>query len=307
MKRLALLLAALLWAGCAQAQVSLPFPGPGKAGSGGGGGGSLVLDGLTTGVKACFSTRKLLTAYAGSAIRVERATTGQTDIGFASDVLDTAALGTYCSGTTCKVMTWYDQCGAGFNHTVPTFASAPIIYQTGAVTTLNSKPALLSVKATPTYLTNATMMATPTNTMWQSAAVRWDSGAGDNAITGSTLDQSWEWRFSGGNVQLMKSASALVGASTSSPASGTAALLEVQYNQASGLWSHWTNRTAAGTGTNVYAMTAYPSMFFCGIGVGNECFNGAVGEIIIYDLVGGIPGASQTSITLNQKTYWGTP
>jgi hypothetical protein len=40
---------------------------------------------------------------------------------------------------------------------------------------------------------------------------------------------------------------------------------------------------------------------------GAEYLNGNIGEYISYDLVGGIPGASQTSIENNQKAYWGTP
>lgn len=268
----------------------------------------LPLDGLTTGIKAAYSTRKLLTAYGGSAIRVQRTDTTQLDIGFAANVLDTAALASFCSGVTCAVVTWYDQGGGGFDQ-VSTAAFAPIIYQSGAVNAINSKPALLGVSATPTTMSNPSLDGNPVNTLYQNAVISWTSGTG--AISGGKITPSGalEWRVDNttGTLNLLKAGTASIGTSSTPVTTATGAITEVQYNSSTGLYSFWVNRSAAGTGTSAQTLTAATSQLFAGSGSGAESFNGSIGEVIMYDLVGGIPGASQSSITLNQKAYWGTP
>lgn len=57
--------------------------------------------------------------------------------------LDTDTINSFCSGATCVVKTWYDQSGREYNLTQSTDSAAPIIYQNGAIETVNGKPALL--------------------------------------------------------------------------------------------------------------------------------------------------------------------
>jgi len=271
-------------------------------------GSGLMLDGITAGIKACYSTRKILTAYAGSALTVTRLSDTTTQaIGFSSNVLDGAALSAFCSGTTCVVTTWNDQCGGGFNHSAPATANAPILYQTGAINAINTKPALLGVGASSTSLTNGSLAANPVNTLWQSAVLSWTSG--DSGITGSTLTAgALEWRVdNAGTLSILKASTASIGTSSSSLTTATGAIVEAQYNSTTGAFSFWVNRTAAGTGTSIQALTAGTSQLMAGRGAGSESFTGSIGEIIEYDLVGGIPGTSQTSIENNQRAYWGTP
>jgi len=96
------------------------------------------------GAAAAYSVRRLSSSYTGSLIQVERASDNTTqDIGYDSNGdLDTAAIATFCSGTTCGVRVWYDQSGNGNDATQTTFANQPTIYTGGAVVTENAKPAV---------------------------------------------------------------------------------------------------------------------------------------------------------------------
>lgn len=59
---------------------------------------------------AAYSTRKLRTAYSGSAMRVRRETDNvEQDIGFVSNELDTASLTSFLGSTTGSVVKWYNQ------------------------------------------------------------------------------------------------------------------------------------------------------------------------------------------------------
>jgi hypothetical protein len=99
-------------------------------------GAAKVLDGIT--VARAYGLIKLRTAYAGSCIRVERASdTTQQDIGFdGSGVVDIGAYNTFVSGTTGTIVKWYDQSGNGQDATQTTLGSRPVLSSTG----LASKP-----------------------------------------------------------------------------------------------------------------------------------------------------------------------
>lgn len=92
---------------------------------------------------AAYSLRKLREAYTGSAIRVRRASDNtEQDIGFVDNVLDTAALTSFCSGTNGFVKTWYDQSGNSKDATQTTAANQPQIVSSGSVILKNGKPSL---------------------------------------------------------------------------------------------------------------------------------------------------------------------
>lgn len=70
------------------------------------------LDGFTTGLWAAYGISKLLTAYAGSCLRVRRSSDNtEQDIGFVGNALDTAALATFVTTNSGFVTKWYDQSG----------------------------------------------------------------------------------------------------------------------------------------------------------------------------------------------------
>ena len=102
---------------------------------------SYLLD-TYTGAGGAWSLRKLRSAYAGAAIRIERASdNAQTDIGFSGDDLDVSAINSHCTGTTCYVKTIYDQEANTYDLAIST--SGAIIYQSGSVVTLNGKSAVI--------------------------------------------------------------------------------------------------------------------------------------------------------------------
>ena len=103
---------------------------------------NLLLDDYP-GAAAAYSLRKLDKDYIGSAIEIQRVfPAGITNIGFDSNGdLDVAAINTYCSGTTCTVLTWYDQSGNG-NDLTTSGSNQPTIYAAGSIQTSSGKPAL---------------------------------------------------------------------------------------------------------------------------------------------------------------------
>jgi hypothetical protein len=270
----------------------------------------LVLDGIATGIKTAYSTRKLRTAYAGSALRVERTSDStQQDVGFASNVLDTSSLGTFCSATTCKVVTWYDQSGAGFDITQATIAQAPVIYQAGAVNAINTRPAILFTRSDNTVLSNAGASPNSVDTLWQNAIISFDTSIGEEAITGGPAG-GLEFRIDqgSGNPHFIRQATSDIGGASSGISTTTGVIVEGQYNHTSGNYSFWINGSAAGTGTTAATyLNSTPFTLGNGSTSGFEGSQGSIGEYIAYDLAGGIPGASQSAIIANQKVYWGTP
>lgn len=106
--------------------------------------GGLLLD-LYPNASAAYSFRKLNTAYTGNCIRVMSSAVGNpfADIGFISNVLDTAALLAFIGSNTGRVITWYDQSGNGNNATQSTFANACIIVDSGSLVTDGGKVAII--------------------------------------------------------------------------------------------------------------------------------------------------------------------
>ena len=93
-----------------------------------------------------YSLRKLRSEYTGSAIRVRRDSTGQTesDIGFtANGDLDTAALKNFIRNNNGFVTTFYDQSTFGRNLTQTTQASQPRIISLGVIDRENGLPTLV--------------------------------------------------------------------------------------------------------------------------------------------------------------------
>lgn len=101
----------------------------------------LILDSYTA--SAAYSTRKLRTAYSGSAIRVRRSSDNtEQDIGFSGNELDTSALTTFVGANDGFVVTWYDQSGNARDVTQATTANQPQIVASGSVIVENTKPAI---------------------------------------------------------------------------------------------------------------------------------------------------------------------
>jgi hypothetical protein len=104
---------------------------------------SLLLD-TYTGASAAYSLRHLRTAYTGNCIRVRRSSdNAESDIGFASGVLDTAALLTFAGAGSAFVTTWYDQSGNGRNPTQATAGAQPRVVNAGTLDVDGALPAVV--------------------------------------------------------------------------------------------------------------------------------------------------------------------
>ncbi|WP_161957399.1 arabinofuranosidase catalytic domain-containing protein [Aestuariivirga litoralis] len=102
-----------------------------------------VLDALPASA-AAFALRRLSGGYSGPLLRVRRASdnTEQTIPATIAGSLDTATLGTFCSGTSCFVSTLYDQSGNSRDAVQATTTAQPRLFAGGATETEGGKPAL---------------------------------------------------------------------------------------------------------------------------------------------------------------------
>ncbi|MDB4343143.1 hypothetical protein OAA26_00300 [bacterium] len=89
-----------------------------------------------------FSVRQLTTA-ATSSIEIRRASDNtETTIGFTSNGdLDTGSIETFCNGTECVIVKWYDQTGNNRDATQTNTLFQPTIYSGSTVITFNGIPA----------------------------------------------------------------------------------------------------------------------------------------------------------------------
>ena len=102
-----------------------------------------ALDGLPA-AAAAFSVRRLRGAYTGPLLRVQRASDNlEQNIGATvGGNLDTSALSSFCSSTSCFVSTWFDQSGNGQDATALAPSLQPRLVNSGAIETEGSRPAL---------------------------------------------------------------------------------------------------------------------------------------------------------------------
>jgi hypothetical protein len=152
---------------------------------------------LPAGVSWCVSVRKIVTAYAGSCMRVRRTSDNtEQDIGFdGSGLLDVAALESFCSGTDGRVRTWYDQSGNGINWQQATAGTQPFICRSGATVLINGVPAVRQIgyeSAGSVSKLGFTLTSTGANpsTMFQVAFQRFASPEGVTQNSGTTLSDN---------------------------------------------------------------------------------------------------------------------
>ena len=103
----------------------------------------LLNESYGSGAEAAYSTRRLNGLYSGDCMTIRRASDGTTQaIGFVGEEIDESAIETFCTGTTCTVVTWKDQSGNGNDATAPSTGAEPTIYTGGALVKENGRVAL---------------------------------------------------------------------------------------------------------------------------------------------------------------------
>jgi hypothetical protein len=136
----------------------------------------------TPGYYGNFSLRKLNPDYTGDCIEIRRASDNTTtNIGFVNDVVDEAAINSFCSGTTGYVRTWYDQSGFGYDFEQTTNIHQPYIYQSGSIETLDGFPCIYFNKDVDQYLLSPNSWAYDISEFSYNHVGAVDNFAGSNA------------------------------------------------------------------------------------------------------------------------------
>ena len=129
----------------------------------------LLNESYGSGAAAAYSVRLLDRDYTGSAIEVERSSDNTTQsIGFDSNGdLDESALSTFCSGTVCKVRSWFDQSGNSNDAVQTTHANQPTIYTGGAIVKENGRVAVQAILTGSNFLNVTNAIDTTNRTIYQ--------------------------------------------------------------------------------------------------------------------------------------------
>jgi hypothetical protein len=122
---------------------------------------SSPLSALTVTANVAYSLRRLLCAYAGSAIQVRRSSDNATsNIGFTTQGdLDTTALKTFVGAGSGFVSIWYDQSGNGINVSPPAATNQPRIVNAGFVDRKNGQPTIFFDGIDDYFTTNSFSIA----------------------------------------------------------------------------------------------------------------------------------------------------
>lgn len=195
----------------------------------------LVLD-TWTGAAGAWAFTKLRTAYAGNCIKVRRASDSATqDIGFSGNDLDTAAIGTFCSGTTGYIHTIYDQSGNGNNLVMTTAASQPLIYSGGAVRTVGGLPSC-QFDGSDDYM--ALTSSIGADAPWTSCMVtKRAASAGLGLALSGTSSQYTAWRYSD-NTLYIRGDSGFAASSSTYTTAAQEHLMAVYTSSAASVWSN---------------------------------------------------------------------
>jgi hypothetical protein len=93
----------------------------------------LLNESYGSGAEAAYSTRRLNGNVTDCMVIRRASDSTTTTIGFVDGDIDEAAITTFCTGTTCTVVTWKDQSGNGNDATAAAPANEPTIYTGGAL------------------------------------------------------------------------------------------------------------------------------------------------------------------------------
>ncbi|MGH2412114.1 MAG: arabinofuranosidase catalytic domain-containing protein [Microcystaceae cyanobacterium] len=283
------------------------------------------LDTFGTNCTAAWSTRKLDSGITNS-MRIRRTSdNAETDIGFTGDFdLDTSAIATHCSGTTCTVTTLYDQSGNSRNITNTTSADQPTIYQSGATEVTASglsKAALLFDNASDFLFRNDRSGVGAGNAPITFAVVVDSTGTGNDGII--TLGEDDTLPALGANFTLNLAASDLVSfhrrnsISRDYTSGNNRSCISIVVTHPSGgdvssveYWENGIDQTESGTGgqTGTWALPSTSNRTWIGVGhtlsSTNVWYQGHIAEVIIYNA--DVGNTTAANIGDDQEDYFVT-
>lgn len=272
------------------------------------------IDALVSTAVAAYSTRKLRSAYSGSALRVKRSSDNtEQDIGFSGNDLDTAALAAFVPSGTGWVVTWYDQVGS--NNLVAA-SNSPYIVLSGSLQTKNTKPAVFFEQTTPVYIQNTSGILESAS-QYTLSVVSLISDVTTNfgrILSFGKVGEANDFTDVGNLLGFYRdnANNAVIHSRPTSSGTVTMSVTEDQlfhaiaYQDASQY-----NMILDGTaGTPVtFSATALAANLDMGVGkpatdTGN-LYGGHIGELIIWSSA--LASGDRTTVYTNTKTYWGTP
>lgn len=241
----------------------------------------------------CYSLRRLRTSYvANKAVNIVRASDSATsDIGFlASGSPDVATATTFCNATTCKVTTWYTQCGSR-NLAQSTDANRPNFI----FTCLGAFPCLRATAAAQ-LVSSAANFTPATGVVSLSAVVNRSSGTGltyhavENGFTGNRLHS----RSATAGLALTGGTSGQI-ATTSTEGSWHAAVGTIN-GASSGFNVDGTDTTGTVTGNTTAGLIVSVQ------GAASTTINDV--EAAVWDNVA-LSASQRSYLTTNQRAAWG--
>jgi len=280
--------------------MSLVFPGPIFTPPSGGGGGTLPLDAIGTSAYAAFSTRKLLSAFAGSPLSGYNGT-NSADVGFSGNDLDLTALA--ARGTNVSMNIWYDQSGNG-RDLAYSAGNRPPIRSSSTNVTLNGK-ACWNFDKTQGTVTGGAQNTSTCRTVFAAVYI---AGLGQTGtiIGGDSGSGGLQVRLeTNGALGLVKQGVTNIGNSSAADVAATNGYVLVwQYNASGGAYQFWRGSTSLGSGTNSQSISA-AAIRLAKQWFANEEFEGKIAELIIFDTSGAMNSTDRATLVSDMQSYWG--
>lgn len=263
-----------------------------------------------------WSLRKVVSDYTGAAVRVRRSTdNAEQDFGFASGVLDQAALTTWLGAASGFVVTLYDQTGNGRHLTQATAGNQPRIANAGVIDTSGGKPAMVFTAASQQYLSRAGagLFAAGAATV---ARVEVVPSTGTRVVFGESRSTGSDARYLAGYIgnalwSWITSNNAAVRAlsATAIPATADNAIHQVttvDTGTAASLYQDGaakaTNLESIRSGTSTLDRTTIGAFVTSSVG---QPYNNPISEVVAW---GSALGAvDRQTVEANQRAFYGTP
>src|SRR5215475_5539741 len=250
-----------------------------------------LLDLIGTAATTGFSTRKIRSAYAGSALRVRRSSdNAEQDIGFVSNLLDTSSLTSFVGANNGFIVTWYDQSGNGHDLMQSTAANQPQIVASGVVdTTIGAKPTIHFLVGSGTVLT--TNVSIGTAGIWTSAYTSMCIAQITNFSTPAALYAAPLMQDSNGytytcSTQIAANGfdSGLYNDTTVANVSASAGTSYVVMGKGSGsTYNVYANGGAGGSASQAATLNPSAGFLSIGQGFGTPTLDGYVNEVVTFN------------------------
>ncbi len=260
---------------------------------------NLLLDDYSANIEVAYSLRKLDKDYTGACIEIERTSDNEKhDIYFIGEHLDDVAIEAFCSGTTCRVRTWYDQDGTANNAVQTTHTKQPTIYTGSAVVTLNNKSAM-DFDAVDEYLTLGTASTAEEKSM-ALVAERVSSGSSLIAFCGTvggSVNPVYTLYWTTDNI--MYAATTLSGYAQTDTITSTGQFIIYTNDQQNDIYLDNVQKYSSSPGATRYSTMAYIGRYEPD--GASDYSDGKMQEIIMWNAD---KDSDRTSIYNNQDAYW---